>query len=75
MRLVLNLLLSVNSSSIDSDNFKQVFRYVRHEESAEDKALTERTQKADLASSYLLFEEASSILKQNEEKFRRMVVL
>ena len=75
MQLVLNLLLSVNSASTESNDFKQVFRYVRHEESAEDKAITQRTQKANLASCYLLFEEASSLLTKSEDKFRRMIPL
>lgn len=75
MQLVLHLLMSVNSTSTENNDFKQIFRYVRHEESTEDRNVTQKTRMANLASSYLLFDEASSILTASEDKIRKVVSL
>ena len=56
MQLVLQLLMSVYSTSTEMNDYKQVFRYTRREESREDKQVTDRTQMANLASSYVLLE-------------------
>ena len=73
MQLVLQLLMSVYSTSTDANDYKQVFRYIRHEESREDKQVTDRTQMANLASSYVLLEEASSFLAASRAKIQKAI--
>ena len=73
MQLVLQLLMSVYSTSTEMNDYKQVFRYTRHEESREDKQVTDRTQMANLASSYVLLEEASSFLTSSRAKIQKAI--
>ena len=64
---------AMNSVTNHHDIFRKEVRYVRHNETEEDKQISRRTHMANMASSQLLFREASSTLSEKAVEIREMI--